>query len=215
MSLRRIRRGELLVLLGLIGLIASLFLSWFDVRPAADGVLQDSILFTSPDGGSGDPLLGVLDDVSAGWGVLGHPWLEFLAITGIAWVAVLVLAVRAGRGRSTYGALVSLVLAIPLTALVLLLTLIRTVLATPSASLEDVDAVGFGNIDRLRDVTFDLTPSVGTWIGLASLLIGLVGLWVAMADDRTSAAESAEEPPPASPIPEPRPVASEQAPPAA
>jgi hypothetical protein len=214
MSLRRIRRGEALVLLGLLGLVVSLFLSWFDLDlDLAGHTLQGS----QPGGDSGTSFV-VSGDTPVGWDVLGHPWLEFLVIAGAAWIAVVLLALRAGRARPTYGAVVSVVVAIPLTALILLLTLIRTLLASPSSSLRDLGVTGFGNLDRLGDpdaTVLTTSPAVGTWIGLASLLVALVGLWVAMADDRTSAAESVVEPPPASPIPEPRPVATDEAPPAA
>lgn len=206
MSLRRIRKGELLVLLGLLGLIVSLFLRWFDIDFELDDVL----------GAEDGPHSAVSADAPAGWRALGDPWLEFLVVAGSSWIAVLVLALRSGRGRSTYGALVALVLAIPITALVLLLTAVRTLLASPSLSFRDLGASGFGGLERLGDTTAVSTfPAIGTWVGLASLVIGVVGLWVALADDRTSAAESATEPPPASPIPEPRPVASDQAPPVA
>jgi hypothetical protein len=210
MSLRRIRKGELLVLLGLVGLVASLFLSWFDVD-VADALLRAA-------GEDGGDSLAVSADTPAGWDVLGHPWLEFLAIAGVAWVLVLLLALRSGRGKPTYGAVVGLVLAIPVTALVLLLTAIRTLLASPSVSFRELGGLGFGNTDRLADAdaaALTTSPAVGTWIGLASLLVALVGLWVAMADDRTSAAESAVEPPPARPVPDARPDAPGDAPPAA
>jgi hypothetical protein len=213
MSLRRIRKGELLVLLGLVGLIVSLFLRWFDleigdVAPSTE----------SPDGEFGADSFFVSGDVGSGWGPLGHPWLEFLAIAGLAWILVLLLALRSGRGKPTYGAVISLVVAIPVTALILLLTAIRTLLASPSMSFRELGGVGFGNMDRLADAdaaALTTSPAIGTWIGLASLLVALVGLWIAMADDRTSAAESAVEPPPARPVPDARPDAPGDAPPAA
>lgn len=194
MSLRRLRAGELLVLLGVIGLVVSLFASWFDVQFAADEVLRQQ-----PAVGSAASFLDVSGSASSGWNPLGDPWREFLVIAGIAWLVVLAFALTSGSRRSTYGAVVSIVVAIPVTALILLLTLIRTLLASPSASLRDSGLTGFGNLDRLGDpdaTVLTTSPAIGTWIGLASLLIGLIGLWVAMADDRSTAAESVAVPRP-------------------
>jgi hypothetical protein len=172
-----LRRGELLVLLGLIGLLVTLFLEWFESGSGNDGSPANAGVSTVR--------------VDAGWGALGHPWLELPALLVVALVAVLVTAARARPGRPTYGALVALVLSIPLAALVLLSTLLRTLLFRPGLPL--------------GEETVRLDPALGSSVGLASILVALVGLWVALGDDRTSAPESAYEPPASRPVPALRP----------
>jgi hypothetical protein len=168
-----LRRGELLVLLGLVGLLASLFLDWF------------------ADGGYSSPAGAAFVVVRPGWGTLGHPWLELLALFVLALVTVLVTTLRARPGRPTYGAMVALVLAIPLGTLTLLTTILRGLVLRPG-------------IDT-ADSTLRIDPALGLWLGLASILVALVGLWVALGDDRTAAPESAYEQPPARPVPPLRP----------
>lgn len=180
------RRGELLVLLALLGLLATLFLDWFESGTRSVGSAAYAGVFTAR--------------VDPGWGALGHPWLELLALFAVALVAVLVTAVRARPGRPTYGAMVAIVLAIPLGALVLLTTLLRGVVFRPGVSL--------------GDETLRVDPAAGVWIGLASILVALVGLWLALGDDRTAAPESAYEPPASRPVPALRPDEPGTTPPA-
>jgi hypothetical protein len=180
------RRGELLVFLGLVVLLATLFLEWFESGTRSTGSAAYAGVFTAR--------------VDPGWGALGHPWLELLALFALALVAVLVTAARARPGRPTYGAMVAIVLAIPLGALVLLTTLLRGLVFRPGISLG-------GETTRVD-------PAAGAWIGVAAILVALVGLWVAMADDRTAAPESAQEPPAPRPVPALRPDEPGTAPPA-
>lgn len=185
------RRGELLVLLGLVGLVATLFLEWFG--------FGDIVELPRNDDGV-DSGMGIVGSAGQGWGTLGHPWLELLALFGLALVAVLVTALRARPGRPTYGAMVAIVLAIPLGVLTLFTTALRALAFRPTIDL--------------RPGTLHLDPAVGTWIGLAAILVALVGVWVAMADDRTAAPESAEEPPAPRPVPALRPDEPGTTPPA-
>jgi hypothetical protein len=156
MHVGRLRHGELLALGGLVTLAASLFLDWF-----------------SRSGGG-----------RWGFSALGRPWEDLVVLFGLGVLVALVLAQRAGLGRPTYGAVVSLILAGTLGAITLLGTLVRTLLATPGDGLD---------------------PAIGTWVGLAGILVALVGLWVAMADERRGAPESRFDPPPPRPVPAPRP----------
>jgi hypothetical protein len=205
MILGRLRRGELLVLLGLIGLVVALGRDWFTVAfgggrriaeyvgtEAGGAPRGDGVAFTSA-----RPAVYV-DDGSLGWRVLGHPWWELVGLFGIALVVVLVLALRAGPGKPTYGAVVALILAIPLGALVLVTTLVRTLLLGPGIDGVPSDVVG-------------LDPASGAWIGLASIAVALVGLWVAMADARTDAPASTYVPQAGRPVPPLRPDAPDAA----
>ncbi|MGX6449420.1 hypothetical protein ACVU7I_15355, partial [Patulibacter sp. S7RM1-6] len=174
----RLRTGELLAALGLLGLLATLGLRLFGVD--ADAACADDA--TSPpvcaDALRAAPVAGL----GRGWGTLGHPWLELVAIAGLWLVVVLVLALRAGPGRATFGAVVSLVLGIPVLVVVLLATAVRTLLAQPGATVVAGTAPA-------RAV--DVSVAAGGWLLLAALLVALIGLWVAMADDRPGARESA------------------------
>lgn len=190
MSLRRLRRGELVVLAALVLLVIGLSVRWFDVLV--------------PLTGGGETRVGG----RSGWSTLGHPWIEFVVLGLLGWVAVLVTAARSGGGRPTYAAVVTGVWAVLGTFVVLLLTVLRSVVFPPSA--ESVFVGTFTTIlgaeDRLFD-TLDVALAGGAWIGLVALLLGLVGTWMAMADDRTTAAENrAVEPPPVRDVPPLRPA---------
>lgn len=187
MRLGRIRRGEQLLLIALVLLLVSLSVRWFDVLV--------------PSAGSGDD---VRVGAGSGWSTLGHPWIELVVLTALSWAAVLVQALRTGAGRPTYGALVTTVLAVPLTALTALLTLLRALAFRPDGLDLDGSAT---SIVGTEDALFgDTALAAGGWIGLVAVLLGLVGVWLALADDRTRAAESVAQPaPPVSPIPETRP----------
>lgn len=189
--LRRLRSGEWIAVGGLVGLAVSLFLSWFtatvDVRcelPANAVDVRD---------GGWCPI--VSDDLlGTGWGALGRPWMDILILAVVLVVLALAMTLRAGPGRPTYGAVVSLVVAGAVTLPVTLLTAIRVLLARPGIELPRTDG-DFG-----VDVSTGIGP--GGWVGLASLLIVLIGLWVAVADDRTDAPDSAFDPPVPRPVPE-------------
>ncbi|WP_210492914.1 hypothetical protein [Patulibacter sp. SYSU D01012] len=178
----RLRTGELLASLGLLGLLATLFLRLFAVD--ADGACADDPI--SPPV-CADTIREHATGLGRGWGTLGHPWLELVAIAAAWLLVVVVLAVRARAGRPTYGAVVSTVLGVFVVGLVLLLTAIRSLLAQPGAGYRLPD----GTV-----VTVGTSVAAGGWLLLASLLVGLVGLWVAIADDRPRASEGALAPPP-------------------
>lgn len=201
--LRRLRSGEWIVVGGLVGLAVSLFLRWFtttvDLRcelPAGDG-----------DGGTSGwcPFVGG-DLFSTGWGALGRPWMDFLIVAVVAVLVMLAMTLRAGPGKPTYGAVVSLIAAGAVTFLVTVLTAIRVLLARPGVDLPRIDAhLGV-------EISTGIGP--GGWVGLASLVIMVIGLWVAVADDRTDAPDSAFDPPAPRPVPEvaARPAADAPAP---
>ncbi|MDO9409971.1 hypothetical protein [Patulibacter sp.] len=184
MILGRIRRGEQLVLIALVLLLVALSVRWFDVLV--------------PSAGSGDD---VRVGAGSGWSTLGHPWIELLVLVALSWGAVLVQAVRSGAGRPSYGAMVTIVLAVPLTALVLFLTLLRALVFRPDG-LDLMASVTF-IVGTEDDVFGNTALAAGGWLGLVALLVGLAGAWLAMADDRTRAAESTAQPAVAvSPVPE-------------
>lgn len=192
MSLQRLRRGEAVVLLGLIGLLGSLFLEWFrsGAYSGRTGERIDVITFgtSSPT----DVIIGSQD----GWGTLGHPWIELLVVFVLAIVVVLGIALRSGAGRSTYAAVISLVVTSALGVVVLVATALRALAFRPGVDVGTPAGV----------VTIHPSPAIGAWIGLAGLLVALVGLWLAMADDRTDAEESDVPRPPARRVPPPRPA---------
>lgn len=192
MSLQRLRRGEAVVVLGLIGLLGSLFLEWFRSGAYSGRTGERLEVITVGTASPDDVIIGSQD----GWGTLGHPWLELLVLVVVALLVVLVVALRTGAARSTYAAVVSLVLSTALTGLVLLLTAFRALVFRPGVDV----------VTPSGQVTIDPSPAIGAWIGLAGLLVALIGLWLAMADDRTDAAESDVPPPPTSRVPPARPA---------
>lgn len=189
MSLRRIRRGELLLLVAVIALVVSSRFPWFGIEVPAG---RDEV---------------VRVDGRNGLAPLAAPWLELVVLAGLSWLATVALAVRAGAGRATYGAVTAGVVAFFVTLLALLATALRALVFAPglfrvahegltfSISTNDFDAIA-------------ITRTAGTWIGLGALVLGLVGVWMALADDRARAAESrAVAAPPARDVPPLRPDA--------
>ncbi len=191
--LRRLRSGEWIAVGGLVGLVASLFLSWFTVTID----LQCQLPENTGDGASSSWCPYISDDFfGAGWGALGRPWADFLVLAALAVVIALAMALRSGPRRPTYGAVVSLIVAGAATALVTLLTAIRVLLARPGVELAATDdELGLTDL-----VSTGIGP--GGWIGLASLIVLLMGLWVAVADDRTDAPDSVFDPPEPRPVPD-------------
>lgn len=192
MSFQRLRRGEAVVVLGLIGLLGSLFLEWFRSGAYSGRTGERLEVITAGSASPTDVIIGSQN----GWGTLGHPWIELLVLVVVAVLVVLVVALRTGTGRSTYAAVVSLAVATAVTGLVLLLTALRALALRPGVDVETPAGA----------VTIHPSPAIGAWIGLAGLLVVLVGLWLAMADDRTDAEESDVPPPPTRRVPPPRPA---------
>jgi hypothetical protein len=204
--LRRLRRGEWIAIGALVALAATLFLEWFNAEvelgktSPSVSLSPDGALDSEPGGGAG---VLVSIDTAAGWGGLGRPWADFLIVAVIAVVVMLVMTLRARPGRPTYGALVSLILAGAVTALVTVLTAIRVLIARPG----EIEVAS----ENVR-VMASTSPGPGAWLGLAALIVLLIGLWVAVADDRTDAAESAFDPPAPRPAPDVTPLPGPDAP---
>lgn len=190
MSLGRLRRGELVLLVALVLLLIGLSVRWFDVVVPSQG---------------GSEIRG---GGRSGWATLGHPWIELVVVALLVWVATLVSAARSGGGRPTYAAVLIGVWAVLVSVLVLVLTLLRSVVFPPSWEDVLVAQVAVLFDEPGRPATgFDVALAGGGWVGLAALLLGLVGAWMAMADDRTTAPESrAVQPPPVREVPPPRPA---------
>lgn len=204
--LGRLRSGEWIAVGALVGLLVTLFLEWFNAEVELTGSGPAATL--SQDGTLGSEVVDrsgmmVSVETAAGWGALGRPWADFLVVAVLAVVVMLVMALRARPGRPTYGAVVSLIVAGFVAALVTLLTAIRVLIARPGELEEASENV------RLLVST---SPGPGAWIGLASLVVLLIGLWVAIADDRTEAAESAFDPPAPRPVPDVAPLPGPDAP---
>jgi hypothetical protein len=188
MSLQRLRRGELLVAFGLLGLAASLVLRWFEFDRVKDAAENVSFFGTT----------------DTGWGYLGAPWILLLVLVAVAATATLITAARAGAGRPTFGAVTAVIVAVVVAAVGFLLLLLRVLVATPTPALDDLGRSSIlstlatsENQPDLSRLQAELSPAVGAWVGLASVLAILVGLWLAMSDDRSTAAESVAVPPPA------------------
>jgi hypothetical protein len=203
MTIDRFRRGEWIIAGGAVLLVLSLFLRWY-------GFDQVATVRSLGEQGFGLILRGT---PPSGWGVVGHPWMELLALALIASITALVFAARSGRGTPTYGAVVSLVVAVPVAALAVLGVLLRTLLSQPSLAADELGSnaligtpvkPGAGAADTAGTVV-QLSPAIGSWVALVAALLLVAGLWVAMADDRTSDPENAGAPTPVLDVPPLRP----------
>lgn len=193
MSVRRLRRGEWLVVLGLVALVASFLFDWFSF----EGASASGDVYVLRGYGASSFAGNLSVDGSTSWTALGLPWSVLLVLAGLAMLGSVVQAARAGAGRPTYGALATVVVALPVTVVVLVTTAVRVLLATP----------GFDVSGGRDPLTIDADLAAGSWIGLVALLLGVVGLWVALADDRTSARDPAAPPAPRE-VPPRRPAVS-------
>jgi hypothetical protein len=187
-SLRRIRRGELLLLGALAMLVGSLLLPWFGIEVPVE---RDSTAIV---------------EGRDGIGPLGRPWLDLVLLAGASWMVVLVLAARAGAGRSTYGAVTAVAVSLLLTVVVAIATAVRALTASPDLAGVFGDDATFTLAANDPVLTSDPTPVLGAAIGVGALLVAVAGLWMALADDRSRAAESlAVDAPPVRDVPPLRP----------
>jgi hypothetical protein len=172
--MRRVRRGELVALIGAVGLRVLMFLPWFALAshsgrrvgwtayaPSAEAMLHRT-----------------------GWGALG--WFMDLLLALLIVAGILVALTAAARRSPTLPVGVAIVTwtAGALTFFVLLFVLI--------------DQPGLG-LSLPNDAVDQQLPG---YLGLACTFLIPLGAWIALNDDRVHAADSAYTPPPARPIPE-------------
>jgi hypothetical protein len=172
----RLRAGEWTATAGGAGLLATLFLPWFDVRLPPQQTVQKQF------GGGG--VLNVLktyavDSWGSGWDALG--WLVIvIALAAVACAAWL------GIANATARPVAQLVAASVLTAtggtLAFIALALRALVFQP----------GPNDIVVLR---------YGAWLGLLAALVLALGGWWAIKDDRIDAPESAYTPPEPRPPP--------------
>jgi hypothetical protein len=170
----RIRRGELLALLGALGLLGLLFLNWFGLvshagtrvgwtayAPDAEAMLHRS-----------------------GWGALGWFMDVLLAILVLEGIAVALTAAQRRAPTLPVGVAIVTWTTGALTLFILLFVLI--------------DQPGLG-LSLPNDAVEQLLPG---YLGLACAFLVPFGAWIALNDAREDAPESAYTPPPPRPIPE-------------
>jgi len=171
----RLRAGEWTAAVGGAGLLATLFLPWFDVHVPQQSVREQF-------GGGG--VLNVLqtyaaDSWGSGWDALG--WLAIVialaAVGAAAW-----LAIANATNRPVAQVVAASVLAAMLGTVAFVVLALRVLLFQP----------GPNDIVVLR---------YGAWLGLLASLVVAVGGWWAIKDDRTDAPESAYTPPEPRPPP--------------
>jgi hypothetical protein len=172
----RLRAGEWIAAVGGAGLLATLFLPWFDVQPTQKESVQEQF------GGGG--VLNLLntyavDSWGSGWDALG--WvLIVVALAAVACAAWLALA-NALR-RPVAQVVAASVLAATIGTLAFLALALRALVFQP----------GPNDITVLR---------YGAWLGLLASLVLAVGGWLAIKDERVDAPESAYTPPEPRPPP--------------
>ncbi|WP_026912262.1 hypothetical protein [Patulibacter minatonensis] len=198
----RWRRGEWLVVLGVVVVVVGLLGPW--LREDLHGGGDEAVYVLRGYGASA--YAGDVRGLAAtrGLGGIGHPWLELVLLAPVAAIAALVLALRAGPGRPTYGAVTGLVVAFPVAAIALVATGLRLLAFLPGIRAADVFEVlpmyqGSDDV-RSQNPPIDAVVGWGGWVGLAGLLLLAAGPWVALADDRTRRRGADDQ------LPEPRPV---------
>ncbi|MEV4419267.1 hypothetical protein AB0L40_04730 [Patulibacter sp. NPDC049589] len=159
MSDGRRRGGSVLLGLALLALACSLVLDW-----GRDGEYGARLR---------DLSVHARIAVPAGWGHLGHPWIELLAVVGIGvWVAVPVSL----RGSAASGPLLRVLGTV--TTAVLVLTVLRATVLRPEAPFESV--LSTLATDDIVPSVFEGRPSpgVGALVGLLGLVVAVAGIVV-------------------------------------
>ena len=120
----------------------------------------------------------------SGWSSLGWALVALLVIVlALAFTTVAATALGAKPAVAVGPA----VLTIVTTAVTFIVALVRVLITQPDLDL------GLGN--------GDVTVQVAGYLGLLALAVIGAGAWIAVADERTNARESAYTPPPARPVP--------------
>ena len=163
--MRRLRAGERLGVAGAVALFVVLFVPWFDLAVRTRVVER-----------AGRLLLPELH--RSGWSALGWPVaaLLLIAMGATVWLAVATM----GDGLVAQAMAATVAAAVAGTAALVVL-LVRVTLAQPG--------LGAGVPDALVSVRF------AAYLGLLACAAMTAGAWWAMADERTSAPESAYTPP--------------------
>ena len=169
--MRRLRAGERLAMAGAGARFVVLFVPWFDLAVRTRVVER-----------AGRLLLPELH--RSGWSALGWPVVALLlvAMGATVWLAVATM----GDGLVAQAMAASVAAALAGMA-AFLVVLVRVTLAQPG--------LGAGAPDALVSTRF------AAYLGLLACAAMAAGAWLAMADERTSAPESAYTPPASRPAP--------------
>jgi hypothetical protein len=169
--MRRLRAGERLAVAGAIALFVVLFVPWFDLAVRTRVVER-----------AGRLLLPNLH--RSGWSSLGWPVVALLlvAMGATVWLAVATM----GEGLVAQAMAATVAAALAGTAAFVVL-LVRVTLAQPG--------LGVGAADALVSARF------AAYLGLIACAAMAAGAWLAMADERMGAPESAYTPPAPRPAP--------------
>ncbi len=169
----RVRVGELLAAIGTIGLALLLaFGGWFEYQTPA-------LTAPAPDGGPGTryAITGAAGASSLGW---------FALLTAVASAAAgVVYLLRVLTAKTTERPMLQGPVAYAFSLLALIAVGLRLAFGEPKVVLKAADldpALGGGQFVGLALPT---DVALGGWLGLASIFLLVVGLWVAMSDERT------------------------------
>lgn len=151
----RVRTGELLAAIGAVGLSVLLaFGAWFSYE-----VVTPSGRFA---------ITGAVGARHLGWFAL--LFTIFAAVAGVIYL------VRVLTSETTERPMLQAPVAYALALFALIVDLVRMLIFTPEVSVRGGDLV--------RRASFETDIALGGWLGLASLLLLVVGTWTAMSDER-------------------------------
>ncbi|HEU4974080.1 MAG TPA: hypothetical protein VFT50_03245 [Baekduia sp.] len=176
MSLGRLRRGEWVALVGAVGLLVVLCLDWFGLEP-------EKVVAGLTPAGVGNPT-GISGPIHhAGWTTLGW-FLDVLLCVSIAGgLALAYMTMNRATPAWPVGASVA---TITVGGVAFVVLLIRVLLQP---------GLGAGLPNAAVAV------QLPAYLGLLFAALIPIGAWLALADERTDAPESAYTPPPARPVP--------------
>lgn len=165
----RVRVGEVLAAIGAIGLAFLLaFGAWYDYE-------------SQPVRAGGD--LYVLS------GAVGSRYLGWFALLTAAASAAsgLVFLARVITSRTTERPMLQAPVAYAFSAFALLVVGLRLILGDPKVTLQASSLASDLRDSGLESLPLETSVALGGWLGLAAIWLIVVGLWIAMSDDRVHA----------------------------
>lgn len=173
----RIRLGEVLAAIGSIGLtVLLLFGTWYDFS-GEDGAGTVAV---------GAPAYAALFTASGSVGATYLGWFALLVAIASA-ASGLWFVVRSATSRTTERPMLQGPVAYAFSFLAFVVVGLRLLLGNPEYTFEPSELPNGPGAEALKQIGVPLDVAPGAWLALFAIWVLIVGLWIAMSDDRVHA----------------------------